>query len=124
MINLLSAATATPRQAFKTTDLTNALMHKLSPELINTLNSLGVDQRYSVMENYPDFLSGKPMQATSSTTELGVAATKRCIEEWQGIPADLYPFSRSLQAGDVVGRVDGLCLLAHDPGPDPQQAVG
>ena len=68
MINLLSASTATPRHAFQTTDLTNALMHKLSPELINTLNSLGVDQRYSVMENYPDFLSGKAMEATSSTT--------------------------------------------------------
>jgi len=44
MINLLSAATATPKHAFKTTELAGALMHKLSPELINTLNSLGVDQ--------------------------------------------------------------------------------
>ena len=84
MINLLSASTATPRHAFQTTDLTNALMHKLSPELINTLNSLGVDQRYSVMENYPDFLSGKAMEATSSTTELGVDATKRCIDRVAG----------------------------------------
>ena len=32
MINLLSAATATPEHAFKTTELANALMHKLSPE--------------------------------------------------------------------------------------------
>ena len=87
MINLLSAATSTPKHAFKTTDLSNALMHKLSPELINTLNSLGVDQRYSVMDNYPDFLAGKPMNARSSTTELGVGATKRCIEEWQGDPS-------------------------------------
>jgi 3-oxoacyl-[acyl-carrier-protein] synthase-3 len=87
MINLLSAATSTPEHAFKTTALSNALMHKLSPELINTLNSLGVDQRYSVIDNYPDFLAGKPMNARSSTTELGVGATKRCIEEWQGDPS-------------------------------------
>src|SRR5258708_37832057 len=86
MINFLSAATAPPTHAFKPTDLTNALIHKLPPELINTLNSLGVDQRYSVMDNYPDFLAGKPMNARSSTTELGVGATKRCIEEWQGDP--------------------------------------
>ena len=74
MINLLSAATSTPKNVFKTTELANSLMHKLSPELINTLNSLGVDQRYSVMDNYPDFLSGKAMNATSSTLELGVGA--------------------------------------------------
>jgi len=39
------------------------------------------------MDNYPDFLSGKAMNATSSTLELGVGATKRCIEEWQGDPS-------------------------------------
>jgi 3-oxoacyl-[acyl-carrier-protein] synthase III len=87
MINLLSAATSTPQNAFQTTDLSNALMHKLSPELINTLHSLGVEQRYSVMDNYPDFLAGKAMHARSSTTELGVGATRRCIQEWQGDPS-------------------------------------
>ena len=87
MINLLSAATSTPQNAFQTTDLSNALMHKLSPELINTLHSLGVEQRYSVMDNYPDFLAGKAMHARSSTTELGVSATRRCIQEWQGDPS-------------------------------------
>ena len=64
MMNLLSAATSTPQHAFQTTDLANALLHKLTPELINTINSLGVEQRYSVMDNYPDFLAGKPMHAT------------------------------------------------------------
>jgi 3-oxoacyl-[acyl-carrier-protein] synthase III len=117
MINLLSASTATPRHAFQTTDLTNALMHKLSPELINTLNSLGVDQRYSVMENYPDFLSGKTMEATSSTTELGVDATKRCIQEWQGDPSQIGLLVAATNtpdqmlpclASEVIGRTHGL----------------
>jgi 3-oxoacyl-[acyl-carrier-protein] synthase-3 len=117
MINLLSASTATPRHAFRTTDLTNALMHKLSPELINTLNSLGVDQRYSVMENYPDFLSGKSMQATSSTTELGVDATRRCIAEWQGDPSQIGLLVAATNtpdqmlpclASEVIGRTHGL----------------
>src|SRR5262245_66331389 len=86
MINLLSAATAVPKNVFKTTDLVANVMHKLSPELINTISSLGVDQRYSTLENYPDFLRGKPRNPTSSTTQLGVAATKRCIKEWGGDP--------------------------------------
>ena len=117
MINLLSAATSTPKHAFKTTDLSNALMHKLSPELINTLNSLGVDQRYSVMDNYSDFLAGKPMNARSSTTELGVGATKRCIEEWQGDPSRIGLLVAATNtpdqmlpclASEVMGQTHGL----------------
>ena len=117
MINLLSAATSTPHNAFKTTELSNALMHKLSPELINTLNSLGVDQRYSVMDNYPDFLAGKPMNAKGSTTELGVRATKRCIEEWQGDPTRIGLLIAATNtpdqmlpclASEVMGQTHGL----------------
>ena len=117
MINLLSAATSIPKHAFKTTDLSSALMHKLSPELINTLNSLGVDQRYSVMDNYPDFLAGKPMNARSSTTELGVGATKRCIEEWQGDPSRIGLLIAATNtpdqmlpclASEVMGQTHGL----------------
>src|SRR2546425_12493301 len=117
MINLLSAATSTPQHAFKTTELTNSLMHKLSPELINTLNSLGVDQRYSVMDNYPDFLSGNAMNPTSSTTALGVAASKRCIEEWQGDPSRIGLLIAATNtpdqmlpclASEVMGKTHGL----------------
>lgn len=86
MINLLAAATSVPQNVFKTTELVGSLMHKLSPELINTISTLGIDQRYSTIANYPDFLCGKPKVATSSTSELGVAATRRCIHEWGGDP--------------------------------------
>jgi 3-oxoacyl-[acyl-carrier-protein] synthase III len=117
MINLLSAATSTPKHAFQTTELTNALMHKLSPELINTLNSLGVDQRYSVMDNYSDFLAGKPINERSSTTELGVGATRRCIEEWQGDPSRIGLLIAATNtpdqmlpclASEVMGQTHGL----------------
>lgn len=117
MINLLSAATSIPEQAFQTTELANSLLHKLSPELINTINSLGVDQRYSVMDNYSDFLTGKAMNANSSTTELGVSATKKCIEQWQGdasrigllvaatnTPDQMLP----CLASEVMGKTHGL----------------
>jgi 3-oxoacyl-[acyl-carrier-protein] synthase-3 len=92
-------------------------MHKLSPELINTLNSLGVDQRYSVIDNYPDFLAGRPMNARSSTTELGVGATKRCIEEWQGDPSRIGLLVAATNtpdqmlpclASEVMGQTHGL----------------
>lgn len=89
MINLMSAATSTPQHLFSTTELVASLMHKLSPELINTICSLGVDQRYSVMDNYPAFLEGAAISPTNSTTGLGVDATKRCVEEWGGDPSQI-----------------------------------
>ena len=117
MINLLSAATSVPENAFATTELVASVMHKLSPELINTINMLGVDQRYSTLENYPDFLSGKPKIATSSATQLGVAATKRCIEEWGGDPTRIGLLVAATNtpdqmlpclASEIMGRTHGL----------------
>lgn len=117
MINLLSAATSTPKHPFTTTELVSGLMHKFSPELINTIHSLGVDQRYSTLENYPDFLCGKQKLATSSTTELGVEATKRCIQEWGGDPARIGLLVAATNtpdqmlpclASEVMGKTHGL----------------
>jgi 3-oxoacyl-[acyl-carrier-protein] synthase-3 len=117
MINLLSAATSTPKHVFKTTELVGSLMHKLSPELINTINSLGVDQRYSTLENYPEFLSGKPRHATSSTTELGVKATMRCLQEWGGDPSRIGLLVAATNtpdqmlpclASEVMGKTHGV----------------
>ncbi len=117
MINLLSAATSIPKHVFKTTELVGNLMHKLSPELINTINSLGVDQRYSTLENYPDFLCGKQKHATSSTTQLGVGATKRCIQEWGGDPSRIGLLVAATNtpdqmlpclASEVIGKTHGL----------------
>jgi 3-oxoacyl-[acyl-carrier-protein] synthase III len=116
-INLLAAATSTPQHSFKTSELVAALMHKLSPELINTINSLGVDQRYSTLENYPEFLSGKPLSATSSTTQLGVDATRKCIEQWQGDPSKIGLLIAATNtpdqmlpclASEVMGKTHGL----------------
>src|SRR5437763_13573296 len=81
MISLVSASTATPENRFSTTELVASMMHKLSPELIKTTCSLGVESRCSAMDNYADFLSGAPMNANSSTTDLGVNATRKCSEE-------------------------------------------
>ena len=117
MVNLLSAATSVPGSVFKTTELVGSLMHKLSPELINTISALGVDQRYSTLENYPDFLCGKPKASTSSTTELGVAATRRCIEKWGGDPRRIGLLVAATNtpdqmlpclASEIMGKTHGL----------------
>jgi 3-oxoacyl-[acyl-carrier-protein] synthase III len=118
MISLVQASTATPENKFSTTELVASMMHKFSPELINTICSLGVENRYSTMNNYADFLSGgAPMNQTSSTTELGVNATRKCIEEWGGDPSQIGLLIAATNtpdqmlpclASEVMGRTHGL----------------
>jgi 3-oxoacyl-[acyl-carrier-protein] synthase-3 len=117
MISLVQASTATPENKFSTTELVASMMHKLSPELINTICSLGVENRYSAMNNYADFLGGAPMNATSSTTELGVNATRKCIEESGVDPSQIGLLIAATNtpdqmlpclASEVMGRTHGL----------------
>jgi 3-oxoacyl-[acyl-carrier-protein] synthase-3 len=117
MISLVQASTATPQNKFSTTELVATMMHKFSPELINTICSLGVENRYSTMDNYADFLTGAPMNQTSSTTELGVDATRKCIEEWGGDPSQIGLLIAATNtpdqmlpclASEVMARTHGL----------------
>lgn len=117
MITLVQASTATPRNKFSTTELVASMMHKLSPELINSICSLGVENRYSTLANYADFLTGAPMIQTSSTTDLGVAATRKCLEEWGGDPAQIGLLIAATNtpdqmlpclASEVMARTHGL----------------
>jgi len=93
------------------------MMHKLSPELINSICSLGVENRYSAMDNYSDFLNGAAANLTSSTTELGVDATRSCIEQWGGDPSQIGLLVAATNtpdqmlpclASEVMGRTHGL----------------
>src|SRR5437667_6745096 len=117
MISMISASTATPQNRISTTELVASMMHKLSPELINTICTLGVENRYSAVDNYAEFLSGAPMNATSSTTDMGVNATRKCIEEWGGDPSQIGLLIAATNtpdqmlpclASEVMGRTHGL----------------
>ena len=117
MISMISASTATPQHRFSTTELVASMMHKLSPELINTICTLGVENRYSAMDNYADFLTGAPMNTTSSTTQMGVSATRKCIEEWGGDPSQIGLLIAATNtpdqmlpclASEVMARTHGL----------------
>jgi 3-oxoacyl-[acyl-carrier-protein] synthase III len=117
MISLVQASTATPVNKFSTTEMVASMMHKLSPELINTICSLGVENRYSAIGNYADFLNGAPMHRTSTTTDLGVNAARKCIEEWGGDPSQIGLLVAATNtpdqmlpclASEVMGRTHGL----------------
>lgn len=117
MISLVQASTATPPNKVSTTELVASMMHKLSPELINSICSLGVENRYSAMNNYGDFLNGAEANMTSSTTQLGVDATRTCIEQWGGDPSQIGLLVAATNtpdqmlpclASEVMGRTHGL----------------
>jgi 3-oxoacyl-[acyl-carrier-protein] synthase III len=117
MISLVNASTATPENKVSTTELVASMMHKLSPELINSICSLGVENRYSAMDNYSDFLNGAAANMTSSTTQLGVDATRSCIEQWGGDPSQIGLLVAATNtpdqmlpclASEVMGRTHGL----------------
>src|SRR5262245_61517287 len=117
MISLVQASTATPESKVSTTELVASMMHKFSPELINSICSLGVENRYSAMDNYADFLSGARARMTSSTTDLGVKATRKCIEEWGGDPSQIGLLVAATNtpdqmlpclASEVMARTHGL----------------
>ena len=95
MINLMSAATATPKHLISTTELIASQMHKLSPELINTISSLGVDQRYSVMDNYTEFLAGKKMNATDN----GVGLEHQIKSRWRGEKSGIISETKRARMG-------------------------
>src|SRR5437588_4259108 len=69
------------------------------------------------MDNYGDFLNGGPMHTNSSTTALGVNATRKCIEEWGGDPSQIGLLVAATNtpdqmlpclASEVMGRTHGL----------------
>jgi 3-oxoacyl-[acyl-carrier-protein] synthase-3 len=69
------------------------------------------------MNNYADFLNGAPMSLTSSTTELGVQATRKCIEESGVDPSQIGLLVAATNtpdqmlpclASEVMGRTHGL----------------
>lgn len=82
--NLISSAIALPRNGISTNDLICNLENKLSPNLIKSIQNMGVNYRYSTLENYPEFLCGDAPRQTCTATDLSVDAATRCINHWGG----------------------------------------
>ena len=55
---------------------------------------------------------------------LPLRADEARVEERQAVAADLHEVAGAAEAGDDVGRVDGLDGLTADADPNAQQAVG
>jgi len=88
--NIIASATAVPQSSASTTGLFSALSGRISDELHASLNQLGVNHRYSIIDDYPNYLAGNvKRQLLSNTTELGVQAVKECIESSRIDPSQI-----------------------------------
>ncbi len=81
-MNLLSINTSLPEHSFSTTELIEAFDGRLSTDLQETINSMGVGNRHSVVSNFPEAITqGAEFNYTTSTTDFACKAANRCIEE-------------------------------------------
>jgi 3-oxoacyl-[acyl-carrier-protein] synthase III len=81
-ISLLSIATAVPDNVVETDAMLSVLSSKLTSELKDIISHLGVKQRYSVVEDYPNYLNKTASRKLiSSTSKLAAQAIQRCIEK-------------------------------------------
>ncbi|CUI16880.1 3-oxoacyl-ACP synthase [Candidatus Protochlamydia naegleriophila] len=80
--NISSIATFIPECKTSTDELIDKFKDCLSEELQMTLNRLGVLNRYSIIKNFPDYLSGKiERQLIDSTTSMATKAILKCLEK-------------------------------------------
>lgn len=80
--SLLGIEVATPSNKITTEELLFGLRHRMTDELIHSVYQLGVDSRYSVIEDYASFLAtkGGERRLKSSTTHMAVDALNKVIE--------------------------------------------
>jgi 3-oxoacyl-[acyl-carrier-protein] synthase III len=81
-MNLLSINTSLPEHAFSTAELIEAFDGRLSTDLQKTIKNMGVENRHSVVSNFPEAITkGAGFNYTTSTTDFACKAANRCIEE-------------------------------------------
>jgi 3-oxoacyl-[acyl-carrier-protein] synthase III len=85
---LRAIASAVPDPRWSTDELLSAAGDRLSPMLVGMVRELGVDNRHSILVNYPAVLfEGAGPELSIPATGLAVQAVRRCIGK-AGIPAE------------------------------------
>jgi 3-oxoacyl-[acyl-carrier-protein] synthase III len=80
--HLLSSAIAVPANKLTTEELITELTPLISDELKESLYSLGAVSRYTAIEDFHKFLTGKKeRKLTDTTTSMATRAVKECLEK-------------------------------------------
>ena len=77
---MISIGQYVPPNKVSTEDIVDVIKSRLTDELIASIKKIGVKTRYSVVENYCEYLSGQcDRKLLSSTTQMAVNAVKDCF---------------------------------------------
>lgn len=105
---VLSIATYVPENPVSTEGMLQAFGERVSPDLADTLRRLDIVNRYSIVEDFPAYISGNRERAlNSSTTELALRAADKCLAQF-----------------DHRERPIGLMLVATDTSDRPLPCFG
>ncbi len=81
-MNLLSINTALPDSSFSTIELIEAFNGRLSADLQNTIRNIGVENRHSVVSNFPEAITkGTEFDYSTSTTDFGTHGSMKVPTE-------------------------------------------
>lgn len=81
---------AVPNNCVTTEEILSKLSHKMSDNLIETIQGLMVDQRYSIVNGYADYLDSPIIrELIDTTTSLAKKATFKVIENSKVKPEDI-----------------------------------
>ncbi|WED43220.1 3-oxoacyl-[acyl-carrier-protein] synthase III C-terminal domain-containing protein [Legionella cardiaca] len=79
-IDIVSIASVVPEQAVLSSEIIKEANGNISPEVRTMFDAMAIHQRYSVVEDYPRYLSGKKQRALiQDINELAVDSIHRCI---------------------------------------------
>ncbi|MGK7901842.1 MAG: hypothetical protein AB4352_10585 [Hormoscilla sp.] len=113
---ILSIATALPSNKLSTEMLLTELGYKLSPLLVKTIQNMGVEYRYSVLNNCLETLLGKEeIQASTTATELSAEAVRKCLAFVDVDPDEvgLLIAATNTQSRLLPGLASDLMALLH-----------
>ncbi len=80
-INVVAIATAVPEQVILSEEIINELKGQLSDGTLEMLEHMCVNQRYSVIEDYPKFMSGKKeRKLICDVNKLATDSINNCVE--------------------------------------------
>lgn len=109
-------ATALPPNKLSTASLLTELADKLSLRLVKTIRDMGVENRYSVLNNSRKIILGKEkMQAATTATDLAATAAKKCLASEDANPNEigLLIAVTNTQSRLLPGLASDLMALLH-----------
>ncbi|WP_255305219.1 hypothetical protein [Legionella jamestowniensis] len=80
-VDILSIASVVPEQSVSSQEIIREANGNLSPEIHNMLDSMFINQRYAVVDDYPRYLTGKkPRKLIEDINELAVKSIHKCVD--------------------------------------------